>query len=144
MIVLLDLNYTLVQNSNVKVEPFSAQIDQEEYRADLAELVMPHRTLLVTARPKRYESKTMSRIKETLGWQPERCYFNDGLPPPEHKEAVLCNLIMPLYGDDAAQYLAVESNPKTAAMYERHGVKSVTYKQLMEQPEILKATEAHG
>jgi hypothetical protein len=32
-IILLDLNYTLVANSEVKLQPFTKQIEQEIYRA---------------------------------------------------------------------------------------------------------------
>lgn len=51
MIYLLDLNYTLVANSENKRSPFIVQIAEEKYRAALVERLQCERVFLLTARP---------------------------------------------------------------------------------------------
>jgi hypothetical protein len=49
MILLLDLNYTLVENSDDKRRPFIKQIEAEQYRRWLVELIRPHHVIMMTA-----------------------------------------------------------------------------------------------
>lgn len=123
MIYLLDLNYTLVANSHEKRTPFTAQIEQEQYRQWLVELLRPHTVYLVTARPAKYEDATIASIRAKTGWEPFQWYFNSiNAPPPVLKETVLRHLFSK--GHIAGDFFAIESNPATREMYRKHGVKS--------------------
>jgi len=124
MIILLDLNYTLVENSTEKQKPFSKQIEAERYRAWLVKLVKPHHVILMTARPAKYFAETIASIEEKTGWQPDEALFNAyGLMPPIAKERMLKEHVLPKY--DKSEMLAIESNPATRAMYARYGIRSV-------------------
>lgn len=124
MIILLDLNYTLVENSDEKQKPFIKQIEAEQYRAWLVDLVKQHHVILMTARPANYQAATIDSIEEKTGWQPDESYFNaHGLTPPLAKERMLKEHILPKYAD--TEMLAIESNPATRAMYSRYGIRSV-------------------
>ena len=106
MIYLLDLNYTLVANSPKRgdppIRPFIRQIEQEEYRQWLIELLRPHPVILITARPNRYQEVTLARIKDKCGWEPMDAYFAEG-----------------------SGYFGFESNPHTRAMYARCGINAI-------------------
>ena len=124
MIVLLDLNYTLVANSHEKRRPFTKQIEGEQYRRWLVDLVQDHYTILMTARTVRYRAITLASILAKTNWQPQEAYFNDlDLRPAELKKSVLERFVYPKHGRDAS-YLALESNPTTRAMYEAQGIKA--------------------
>jgi hypothetical protein len=126
MIVLLDLNFTLVENSNEKLSPFTRQIDNERYSAPLINLIKDHTVLLVTARPAQHRKQTLESIKLKTGWLPHNACFNEWrMPPAQCKEKALQTYIFPKYGDDPANYLAIESNPHTRDMYARYGIASV-------------------
>jgi hypothetical protein len=132
-ICLLDLNYTLVSNSDIKKSPFSKQIQVEEYRADLLAVLKDRfeKIFLLTARPKKYEDETLDHLWEKLRWEPNEWYFNFGATPPIAKETYLVEQILPTYGRDPSLYFGVESNPKTREMYARYGIKSQPYKEFM-------------
>ena len=128
MIYLLDLNYTLVANSPKRgappIRPFIRQIEQEEYREWLVELLRPHKVILITARPKRYHAATVERIAQKTAWRPMDAYFAEiNSRPHIIKEHLLETLIFPKYGRD--RYFGLESNPMTRAMYARKGIMSV-------------------
>lgn len=126
MIILLDLNYTLVANSQDKRQPFISQIDNETYRSWLIKLVKKYHVILITARPARYKEATLRSILEKTGWQPQEAYFNTyGLPPPEAKETILNHHIL---NKRKGTMLAIESNPKTRSMYEKYGIHSIYIK----------------
>lgn len=126
MIVLLDLNFTLVANSEHYREPFARRIRDERYRHWLVTAIRPHHVILITARPIRHRSVTLARILAQTGWAPNEDYFNPGpLPPPRAKERALIERIIPQHGPPAPTWLAIESNPRTAAMYARHGILSL-------------------
>jgi hypothetical protein len=125
MIYLLDLNYTLVANSENKRSPFIHQIAAEIYREALVERLQGERVFLLTARPAKYETATLASIKAKAGWQPERAFFNSyGLPPPIAKQEML-KKIMPEFPRE--KFFGIESNPATRAMYARHGIESSTW-----------------
>lgn len=126
MIILLDLNYTLVENSREKKSPFIKQITNERYREWLIDLIRDYHVILVTARPRKYESDTLRSIKLKTGWLPDEWYFNTGFPPATFKEKALVGQIYPRHGNDNEQYLAIESNPKTKAMYSSYGIRAIT------------------
>ena len=133
MIYLLDLNYTLVANSEQIKKPFCKQIENEVYRHDLIEKIKDDKVILVTARPKYYQPHTIKSIQEKTDLPLANVYFNEGFPPPQWKEKALLKYIFPLYGNDTKQYMAIESNPKTRNMYMKHGIVSMTYKEFMEE-----------
>jgi len=125
MIILLDLNYTLVANSEKKASPFTRQIEGEEYRQDLVELIKPAYVILMTARPEKHREATLKSIKAKTGWLPQEAFFNiRNLRPPEAKERMLLDLVFPSHGEDPDQYYAIESNPATRGMYKRYGIKA--------------------
>ncbi len=128
MIYLLDLNYTLVANSpkrgSTPIRPFIRQIEQEEYRQWLIDLLSPHQVILITARPDRYREVTLARIQEKTGWAPIDAFFADiNSRPHMIKEHLLESYIFPKYGRKG--FFGLESNPHTRAMYARHGIQSI-------------------
>lgn len=124
MIYLLDLNYTLVENSHQKARPFLLQIQQERYRQWLVDLLQPHRVFLITARPVNYQEVTLDRITQTTGWCPERAYFNTlNLSPPNIKRHWLTSVLLPEFGTEP--FYGLESNPVTRSMYAEYGIPSV-------------------
>ena len=141
MIYLLDLNYTLVGNSPKRGEPslrpFIRQIEQEQYRQWLVDLLRPHKVILITARPNRYQDVTLQRIKEQCGWQPMDAYFAEiNARPPQIKEHLLNTHIFPKYGSEGSGYFGLESNPQTRGMYAKYGISAirVTDQELMMLP----------
>lgn len=129
LIVLLDLNYTLVANSAKTryIRPFQKKIKHELYREWLVELIKDYYVIIITARPDYQKKETIKSIKVKLkGWMPAEMYFqeeNDN--PPVAKEKLLKKYIFPKYGIQN-NYLAIESNPKTKKMYENYGIDSVS------------------
>ena len=65
-IALVDLNYTLVENSPKwgapKIYPFIRQIEQETYRQWLVDFLRDKYAILITARPQKYREATLERI----------------------------------------------------------------------------------
>ena len=129
MIYLLDLNYTLVANSEEKHSPFALQIQHEHYRGELIKAIKGETVYLLTARPAKYEEATLASIQEKTGWLPDACFFNSyNLPPPSAKQIMLRDILKSHKPDEL---LAIESNPKTRDMYARHGVNSKTWSQFL-------------
>lgn len=129
-ICLLDLNYTLVGNQATTrlLRPFSRRMDAEEYRADLIDAIRDDYVIIITARPAYQMRQTIENIKRKTGWQPAEWYFNDiDADPPTFKESALRRFVFPKHGQDGAIYYAVESNPKTRAMYGRYGIQAKPY-----------------
>lgn len=123
MIILLDLNFTLVENSDAKLSPFIRQIVGERYRQWLVELIKPYHVILMTARPAKYHVPTLESIKVKTGWQPQEAHFNQyNQRPPEAKQIMLRDHVLPSHGE--GPYLAIESNPATSAMYRNYGIGS--------------------
>ena len=132
MIVLLDLNFTLAENSPVvwerTGESFPERIKKETYRAWLIDLIRPHYVILMTARMERYRVGTLANIAaKTGGWQPAEAYFNAGdLTPEKAKLGFLLDHVYPKHGQGglfgAEQFIALESNKTTRAMYTKQGI----------------------
>jgi hypothetical protein len=128
MIILLDLNYTLVGNSpkfGTVPPPMRKRMESEKYRKWLIEMVKPHYVILITARPDSWREATLARIQEQTGWSPQEAYFDEGITrtPPAIKRDILLTRIFPKHGRDSL--LAIESNPKTRNMYFALGIPSV-------------------
>lgn len=137
MIILLDLNYTLVENSTEKLNPFVRQIANERYSKKLVAFLKDHTVLLVTARPAKYQAATLESIKEKTGWQPHDAIFNEwNLAPAQCKERALKTRIFPGYGNEAGNYIAIESNPRTRAMYARYSIASVNAESALQHETI--------
>lgn len=129
-IALVDLNYTLVENSpkwgSPKIYPFIRQIEQETYRQWLVDFLRDKYAILITARPQKYREATLERIKLLTGWQPQEVYFAEiSATPPEIKEDLLLRYIFPKHGRNGEDYFGIESNPKTRAMYLRYSIESL-------------------
>ncbi len=123
MIILLDLNYTLVANNPARgtTPPrMELRLREERYRQWLVELVRPHTVVLITARPATWTLKTLDRIEEETGWRPDDACFapNGWWNPPAIKEHLLKKEVFPIHGKDA-RYIAIESNPRSREMYAR-------------------------
>lgn len=127
LIVLLDLNYTLVGNSPEQrhVRPPQKKIAGETYRRQLVELCRPHFTILITARPQKQIEWSLASIAEKLdGWQPDLALFNENRDwrPEQWKRYALEEYVFPVCGNDASRFLALESNPRTRSMYAGFGI----------------------
>lgn len=129
-IILLDLNYTLVANSEVKIEPFTLQVTNETYRMKLIKRIKHNHVIMITARPEFYKELTLSNIKKKTGWQPNESFFNYlNLPPPVLKESIIKKHILGIY--EVQSLLAIESNPLTRAMYKRHSIQAITFDEFL-------------
>lgn len=127
MIILLDLNYTLVENSHEKAKPFHKQIAGEQYRRWLIDLLWGREVILITARPEYYRAETLASIAMKTGWRPTDAFFNNRrLPPPAFKRIAVVKDIFPRYGDGPAGYFGLESNPRTRDVYEKLGINSIS------------------
>lgn len=138
---LVDLNYTLVGNSpkwgEPRITPFSRQIELETYRQWLVNFLHDKYAILITARPIRYKEQTLARIFSQTNWQPNEAYFAEiSAPPPEIKEDLLLRYIFPKHGKNGEDFLGIESNPKTRAMYGRYGILSQSQADLQKSVNI--------
>ena len=129
MIILLDLNYTLVANSarhSTTPPGMEQRLRDERYRQWLVELVRPHTVVLITARPEAWMVRTLDHIEEQTGWRPQdACFAPRGwFNPPTIKEHLLQKAVFPIHGRDAC-YIAIESNPRTREMYSRFDIRSL-------------------
>lgn len=129
-IALVDLNYTLVENSPKwgapKIYPFIRQIEEETYRRWLVDFLRDKCAILITARPIRYKEQTLARIFSQTNWQPQEAYFAEiSATPPEIKEDLLLRYIFPKHGRNGEDYFGIESNPKTRAMYLCYNIESL-------------------
>ena len=125
LIVLLDLNYTLVANSAETFHMVSPNIAEETYRQWLIDLISDKTVILTTSRLATMKDKTLSRIHDLTGWQPDRVYFK----PYRHrfmkahifKGRIAREAILPTYGT-SRPYLALESNHQTRDQYQMLGI----------------------
>lgn len=132
-IILLDYVMTLVENTRSydawrvrnRGRSYRDWIAQEEYRMWLVELVRNERVILITARRARYRFSTLARLTAALDWEPMEAFFNEhSLPPARSKKEVLESCIYPRWGrpGESHDYLALESNVSTRAMYRGQGI----------------------
>lgn len=129
MIYLLDLNYTLVSNSQEKRSPFTRQIEHETYRGELLQRLAGEQVILITARPDHHREQSLASIASKTGWQPMAAYFNEwNLRPPLAKEKLLLEQIRPRW---SGPFFGIESNPLTRAMYEKHGIEAQTWSEFL-------------
>jgi len=131
-VVLLDYCYTLVENhgmfSREHLKNYPGWIAQETYRQWLIGILAGTKVVLITARRLRYRDVTLSRVSEEgRGLTLEMSLFNEGdYPPPDWKKIALDKYVFPKYGKPSeCAYLALESNPRTRAMYARNGIRAL-------------------
>jgi hypothetical protein len=124
-VILLDLNFTLVENSEEKRSPFTRQIENERYRMPLIKALRLDYVIMITARPHKYRIPTLHSIEGKTGWHPDVAIFNDtGERPPEFKSRALDRIASELNFRDC---IAVESNPATRAMYQARGIRAMPW-----------------
>lgn len=124
LIILLDLNHTLVSGSRDTLmlpgKNYGEKILNENYRLGLVELIKGHTVLLYTVRKEKHRGVTLENIaRKCYGWQPHEAYFNrtDKSSGPPVKGAYLKELIFPKYGTpDQMKYYAIESDSAVRAM----------------------------
>lgn len=137
-IVLLDLNYTLIDNCDDHPDiPFPERIETHTFRHWLVRLLVEHdvRVFILTARPEKHRERTLAHIQASLGWQPERYYGNTrGEPPPLCKERILKEHLLPEFGvatlSKPSPFIGIESNPRTRTMYAKHLIPSLPWQEL--------------
>lgn len=129
---LLDLNQTLVnaERGAPRIRPFELQIESETYRPELVEALRDKYVILMTARPAKFKKQTLARIKELTGWQPQEAYFAEIRSFPQVKKEHLLRKYI-LRRKDGAEYFAIESNPKTRAVYESYGIPALPYDEFL-------------
>lgn len=137
-IYLLDLNYTLVSNQRETrhLRPFSKRMNHEDYRRDLIDAIKDNYVIMITARPDYQSKDSIDNIMKKTGWMPNVWYFNDGnYDPPTFKEKALNTHVFPQYGKNKEDYefVAIESNPKTRAMYSKYGIKALPYDKFLKE-----------
>lgn len=119
-IILLDLNYTLIANSKeIRNLPLDEKLKSQEYEMELINIIKDNYVILITASPYRRSHKILRDLKEKTGFEPDESYWNFGRQPPALKKYWMENEILPKHGDDPEQYLAIESNKDTRAMYNK-------------------------
>ena len=129
LIILLDLNYTLVGNSaEIKyIRPYQKKVKAEKYRDWLIELLAKYYVIIITARPDYQKEETIISFEEKLkGWMPDEMYFQEENDrPPVAKKKLLKKYIFPKHGIQS-NYFAIESNPRTKNMYKKYNIPSVS------------------
>jgi hypothetical protein len=129
-IILLDLNYTLIADQQVSryIRPIERRVELEQYRMDLVDALAGYRVFILTARPERQKAATLDAISRRIPQLiVERAYFNThDEQPPDAKRRMLTRFILP-EGIETASCFAIESNPKTRAMYRGLGVVAAAY-----------------
>jgi len=115
--ILLDLNYTLVENSGDTM--MSNRPHAERYRLWLVDLLRDKHVALVTVRHISEREETLARIAEqTNGWQPQEAHFREDfrMKAPEWKARVFETRIAGAH--DASKILAIESNAQVHKYYD--------------------------
>jgi hypothetical protein len=134
-VILLDLNSTLAENGSSywnldqRSRPDYGKwiATSETYRSWLVELCRNETVVLITVRNERHRAKTISRISDTCNWTPQVALFNTtsqrgAAAAPGVKQSLLSNEVFPQFGEPDNQYLALESNAASRAMYARNGI----------------------
>lgn len=148
-IILLDLNYTLVGNSDDPTNkiPYPGRIVKQVYRTWLIDMIRDYQVFLITARDARFAEATLADIKRKTGWQPDRSYWNEFREqPPVCKLRILNTHLFPEFGRGeikdlpvehppgdslfpnqtarrfVSPFIAIESNPRTRLMYHKNKI----------------------
>lgn len=128
LVVLLDLNFTLVANSLDAFHMVKPKVSIELYRNWLVTLMRPFDVVLMTSRLNTYQHVTMHRIMQFTNWTPAAAYFKPVAMRYDSaevfKQHALRTRVFDRFGMHRP-YLALESNEKTRDMYAQHGIKAV-------------------
>lgn len=139
-IILLDLNFTLADNSREVIrEGRYYNVGVERYRPWLIDMIREHHVILITVRPHTLKGDTLRRIADETGWMPHEAYFNEWrYRAPKCKETVLHKYVFPRHGrPEETSYLALESNDDTAAMYAGYGIPRYRALEVRGKPHLL-------
>ncbi len=104
-VILLDLNYTFVENTKEAHRlPAVYNVGLESYRQWMLPYLRAHAVVLITVRPKTYQEQTLARIRKLCdGWQPHLACFNEWrVAAPVSKERCLQRDVFPIYGKPEA------------------------------------------
>lgn len=124
-IILLDLNYTLISNSwQIRYEKLPEKISKREYEHELVGLIKDNYVILITASPYYTSFDSLKHISENTDLVIKESYWNFGKRPHELKHYWMKKAVLPTHGNDPDKYLAIESNPKTRAMYKKLGIEA--------------------
>lgn len=124
-IILLDLNYTLISNSwAIRYEKLPEKITKREYEHELVELIKDNYIILITASPDYTAEDSLKHIEQNTNLKINESFWNFGKRPHELKKYWLEREVLPKHGNDPTKYLAIESNPKTRAMYESFAIEA--------------------
>ena len=124
-IILLDLNYTLISNSwDIRSEKLPEKITKREYEHELVDLIKDNYVILITASPYYTSFDSLKHIEENTDLKIAESYWNFGKRPHELKKYWLEKAVLPTHGNDPNKYLAIESNPKTRAIYESFDIEA--------------------
>lgn len=127
-LILLDLNYTLVANSEQKRRQKGSYLSKvlvETYRQWLVDLLANYHVILYTVRFMKYREATMARLEAATDWLPQEAYFNEtgGYDAPAVKGGYLNDFIFPVHGGpDETPYLALESNRSVRSYLNRKDI----------------------
>lgn len=134
-IYLLDLNYTLVENSDERrkhLANYSGWIEHERYRGWLVHLLKHAQesqgctVIMLTARPAKYQGATIENIEAKTGWKPDKWMFMEHPTEPHKlKREMMLEQVIPVHGKpERTPYVALESNRQTRSMYEGLGIRA--------------------
>jgi hypothetical protein len=132
-IVLMDFNFTLVENSGSLGKPWmltDREIQRTEYRHWLYKKCVDAgwSIFVVTSRPQHLADLTIAHcLKNCPGFTPLGWYFNRwGVSAPASKRKSMEGEFFPKHGRDH-QFLAIESNAETRKMWTSLGINSLRH-----------------
>ena len=103
-------------------------ISKEKYRGWLVGLIKDHTVILVTVRLDTFSEHTLDSIRKKTGWLPDEFHFKPEnkkyTRAPQWKKEVFLDRVLPNHGN-SQDFLAIESNSETRAMYSELGIKSL-------------------
>lgn len=124
-IILLDLNYTLIANSwEIRFEKYPQKINKRKYEHELINVIKDNYVILITASPYETSYDSLKHIEENTDLKIDESYWNFKKRPPALKKYWLETAVLPTHGNNPDQYLAIESNKDTRAMYAKLGIES--------------------
>jgi hypothetical protein len=139
--ILLDLNATYAENASQVhlMHKGIYNVEREFYRPWLTKLIRKRQVLMLTSRPERYKARTLEHIQKLEDWQPQLALFNGyRLKAPDAKKKMLEDVVFPKFGQPGeTSYVAIESNIKTSAMFERFGIRAYRQEMIAKQPSLL-------
>lgn len=134
-IILLDLNYTLISNSDKCFGAYPRRIYKQKYEKELIDVIKNNYVILITARPITYKEETLRHLKKLTNFEPDDSYWNfeknkGDMQPHKLKEYWLEKEIFKKYGDNPNLYFAIESNKLTRKMYHKKGINAISKQKL--------------